>query len=363
MTPTFLHIVQAKVWGGGEQYVYDISRELTKRRYRVLIVVDKTNTEMQKRFSEVGQVRTMNLYSLSGLFSLRALCQLIRDEKVDILNCHSGHAAYLCLLVKLLTNTKLVLFKHNAQPSKIDFYHTLLRKHTSAVICVSKLVYQLQTQNLPDSEKRKFHIVHNGIDVDKFQNIHNHRSKSDQFTIGYAGRIVEDKGIKILLDAFIQLRRQYNNVILKLAGKADDSFYKELEKTIVASDSEDSIQFTGFINNIEDFYAGIDLFILPSIVREAFGLVLCEAMYCNIPVITTNSGAQDEIIENDISGILIPPNDEKALFIQMDRIYNDSTLRENLSRNGKNRVMGHFTIDVCVNKLINIYSRICSDNA
>ena len=136
MTPTLLHIVQAKVWGGGEQYVYDISRELTKRGYKVLIVVDKTNKEMQKRFSEVGQVKTMNLYSLSGIFSLRALCQLVREEKVDILNCHSGHAAYLCLIIKLLTNSRLVLFKHNAQPSKVDFYHTLLRKYTNAVICV-----------------------------------------------------------------------------------------------------------------------------------------------------------------------------------------------------------------------------------
>lgn len=70
-----------------------------------------------------------------------------------------------------MTNVKLVLLKYNARLSKINFYHILLRKYTNAVICVSKLLYQLQTQHLSNIGKRKLHIVHNGTDINKFKTL------------------------------------------------------------------------------------------------------------------------------------------------------------------------------------------------
>ena len=118
-----LNIVIAKVWGGGEQYVYDTARAMKKLGVKVYIAVDKTNTVMQQRFAEAAEVVTFNLYSAAGIFAVNGLAGFIKKQRVDIINCHSGHAMQMCLLLKFLTGAKVVMFKHNALPAKHDFYH------------------------------------------------------------------------------------------------------------------------------------------------------------------------------------------------------------------------------------------------
>ena len=222
-----LNIVIAKVWGGGEQYVYDTAKAMKKLGVKVYIAVDKTNTAMQQRFAEVAEVVTFNLYSAAGLCAVNGLANFIKKQRVDIINCHSGHAMQLCLLLKFLTGAKVVMFKHNALPAKHDFYHNWQRKNTDAFICVSRLVYDLQIQGLTEAEKQKYHLVYNGIDTEKFNKYKNIKKDSDKFVIGYAGRIAADKGIDILLQAFEKLSENYDNIYLQLAGTDEKATCKK----------------------------------------------------------------------------------------------------------------------------------------
>ena len=168
-----LNIVIAKVWGGGEQYVYDTAKAMKKLGVKVYIAVDKTNAAMQQRFAEAAEVVTFNLYTAAGLFAVSGMADFIKKQHVDIINCHSGHAMQMCLLLKFLTGAKIVMFKHNALPAKHDFYHNWQRKNTDAFICVSRLVYDLQVQGLTEAEKQKYYLVYNGIDTEKFNKYKN----------------------------------------------------------------------------------------------------------------------------------------------------------------------------------------------
>lgn len=352
-----LNIVIAKVWGGGEQYVYDTAKEMAKRGVKVYIAVDKTNTSMQQRFAEVAEVVEFNLYPAVGLFALKDLVKFIKNRQVNIINCHSGHAMQLCLLLKMLTDAKLVMFKHNAIRAKHDFYHNWQRKHTDAFICVSKLVYDLQTQGLTNEAKQKFYLVYNGIDTEKFDKYKNIKKDDEKFIIGYAGRIADDKGIDILLKAFVILNKKYDNIYLQLAGN-DDGYLKKVQQFIDDNKLQNRIEYLGCLRDMELFYKKLDIFVLPSIVKEAFGLTICEAMYCGVPVVTTDSGAQTEIIEKNINGLIVVSDNVEELYNAILRIYRnyDSFIKN--SRLSKDKVLKNFTSEKCSKSLLKIYNSL-----
>ncbi len=352
-----LNIVMAKIWGGGEQYVYDTSKALVNKGIKVYIAVDSSNNDLIKKFAEVAQVITCDLYHLAGLKSFFYLKKFIQKNKIDIVNCHSGHGMLLCLLLKLNTQCKLVMFKHNAIAGKKDFYHCWQRKHTDAIICVSQLVYDLQVQNIEEDYKNKFYVVYNGIDLHKFNHTRK-RPKSDKFIIGYAGRINYNKGIIILLAAFNELIKKYPNLLLKIAGQDESGYLKKVENYIKENKMENNVEYCGYIDDMSSFYNEIDVYILPTIVQEAFGLVLCEAMYSKVPVITTDSGAQKEIISNGIDGYLVAAGSCKELADALERVYLNIDDLASITEQGYLKVKNKFDVNICVEKLIKIYNKI-----
>ena len=355
-----LNIVIAKVWGGGEQYVYDTARAMKKLGVKVYIAVDKTNTVMQQRFAEAAEVVTFNLYSAAGIFAVNGLAGFIKKQRVDIINCHSGHAMQMCLLLKFLTGAKVVMFKHNALPAKHDFYHNWQRKNTDAFICVSRLVYDLQIQGLTEAEKQKYHLVYNGIDTEKFNKYKNIKKDPDKFVIGYAGRIAGDKGIDILLQAFEKLSEKYDNIYLQLAGTDEKGYLQKVQQFIVERNLQKCIEYLGNQKDMELYYKKLNLFVLPSVVKEAFGLVLCEAMYCGVPVITTNSGAQVEIITNGSDGTIVQARDAKVLVQSIEDAYNNYQQYLKMAANAKEKVKEKFSVIKCAEELIKIDENICA---
>lgn len=349
-----LNIVIAKVWGGGEQYVYDTAKAMKKLGVKVYIAVDKTNTAMQQRFAEAAEVVTFNLYSAAGLLAVNSLADFIKKQHVDIINCHSGHAMQLCLLLKFLTGAKVVMFKHNALPAKHDFYHNWQRKNTDAFICVSRLVYDLQIQGLTEAEKQKYHLVYNGIDTEKFEKYKNIKKDPDKFVIGYAGRIAGDKGIDILLQALEKLSEKYDNIYLQLAGTDEKGYLQQIRQFIDGHNLHNRIKYLGNQKDMELYYKKLNLFVLPSVVKEAFGLVLCEAMYCGVPVITTNSGAQGEIITNGVDGTIVQAGNVEALAQSIEDVYSNRQQYLKMAANAKEKVKEKFNVIGCAEKLTKI---------
>ena len=341
-----LHVVMAKIWGGGEQYVYDVCQEMRRQGHMTFVLVDESNFLLKQRYAEVAIVITANLYCAAGLLSIRNI------------NCHSGHGAFLCLMLKFLTGRKMVLFKHNALPAKHDLYHRWLIKNTDAVICVSKLVRDLQTEGLSEKEKNKFHLVYNGIDLEKFNKYSELHKACDEFVIGYAGRLAPNKGIDILINSFALLHNEYQNTRLKIVGADEDAYLKEINKLVNQLGLDKVVEYGGVEKDMEKFYKSLDVFVLPSVVREAFGLVLCEAMYCGVPVITTNSGAQEEIIENGKDGIIVPAGSIDELYIMMETIYLDEGMRIDLREKSRNKIKANFDIVNCTNELIKVICEI-----
>ena len=246
-----LNIVSAKIWGGGEQYVYDVSKALGLRGCIMFTAINKDNELMHRRFSEVSSVFTTRLHTLNGLFSLYALTRFIRENRISHLMIHTGKIAALSILLKKLTGVRLIFVKHNVVANKTDFYHRLIQKNTDRFICVSRLVYDVQTAGNPFKEK--YRIVHNGIDTDRFPPSQE-KPDSRFFTVAYAGRISPEKGLENLIEACVILHRKYPQIRLKLAGHGHPDYMCRLKQNVSASGAEPFVSFEGFTENIASFY-------------------------------------------------------------------------------------------------------------
>lgn len=360
MSFSVMHIVIAKTWGGGEQYVYDICAEMKNQGIISYVVVDEKNFQFQKKYKEVANVLTANLYFAAGLLSVCTISALIEEYNIKILNCHSGHAMLLCMLIKNLSSVRLVMFKHNALPSKHDCYHNFQRRYVDAFICVSQLVYNLQTDTLPASEKEKYYLIYNGINTKRFNKYKGKEFKSrGKYILGYAGRIASDKGIEVIIEALAVLRYKYDDLYLHIAGTDEKGYINVLRNLIAKLNLQDRVVFLGHIDDMEKFYRSIDVLVAPSVVKESFGLVLCEAIYCGLPVIATNSGAQREIIIQKQYGTVIYDLNADSLAEAISETYAN---KEKSGSEGEKYISGNFNIEITATKLIEVYECLKKNN-
>lgn len=354
---SILHIVGAKVWGGGEQYVYDMCDELHRRGVDVYTLIDKRNISFYERFNTVSKVLVSNLYALQGLTSLYSVAKKIKEEGITSIHCHSGKYILLCIFLKKMTGIKLFFYKHNVIARKDDAYHQWIESQVDGFICVSKCVYDEQVN---PKYSDKYYLVYNGVNTHRFPKITNkiecHSSDciDKPFIIGYAGRIVENKGIYVLLEAIHALYQYDKNIKLRICGDGKDVDIAHIKQYIIDYSMESFVEYIGFQEDINQFYRSIDCLVAPSIVKEAFGLVLCEVMYCEALAIASKSGAQQEIIKHGESGILLDDVTPDEIYNVLVRLLNTPEIRKKIILNGFQRVNDTFTIKKMVDRIFEI---------
>jgi|APSaa5957512535_1039671.scaffolds.fasta_scaffold27024_3 glycosyltransferase involved in cell wall biosynthesis len=141
---------------------------------------------------------------------------------------------------------------------------------------------------------------------------------------------------------------------------------KELHKKIklftilkkLASSSIDNFIWYGYTNNMIKFWENVDMAIVPSSGPEAFGRVVIEAMIASKPVIATRSGGPDEIIDDNVNGILISMKGRKSLVQNIDRLINNSKERKRLGQGGFNKVKMYFSAQSYSNTMQEYYQEI-----
>ena len=347
---SILNVVGAKVWGGGEQYVYDMCDELHRRQIPSFVLIDVSNHELQERFEQVAEVLTANLYSYKGFTSLLSIVKHIKEKGITVIQCHSGKYILLCLALKRLTGAKLVFYKHNVVKAKTDMYHRWIQSKVDAFICVSQKVYDAQ---IIPSIASKYHLVYNGVNIHRFPVLSDSNSSisNKSFIVGYAGRIIENKGIFELLDAIRVIHNKIDEVRLVICGDGKSADIEQMNQYIKQHQMEEYVQYMGFQKDMNRWYRSIHCLVAPSKVQEAFGLVLCEAMYCKVPVITSTSGAQAEIIENGKSGILIDTVNSESIIEAIQGLMENDGVRKSIIEHGYTRVESTFTITKMVDSI------------
>lgn len=177
------------------------------------------------------------------------------------------------------------------------------------------------------------------------------------FTIGYAGRLVEEKGLFVLADALAQLGGDWQMAFYG-DGPLGPALKLRFEKLGLAARVSWKTRIPS--REMPAVYAGLDAVVLPSLTRanwmEQFGRVLIEAMACETPVVGSDSGEIPHVIGD--AGLVVPEGDSKALAGALARLRDDAELGDDLRRRGRQRVLANYTQAQVARETVAFYRRL-----
>jgi L-malate glycosyltransferase len=283
-----------------------------------------------------------NKYSLKPLFDLR---RKIKAEDICILHCHLFRSQVFGWLTKKLffPGIKLIFHEHGKIYGNKLFYNVFLRLTKNQVdvyIAVSDTTkkHLINNAKIPQD---KIEVVYNYVDLDKYNrrnivwNIKKERKKlsiaNDDIVIGFAGRLIENKGWRVFVSAAAKALENHSNLVFLIAGDGRDK--GKLQRFIQNQENSDKIKYLGYVPNMNWFYSLLDILIISS-ASEASPMVYYEAQACGLPIIASNIPAITEFITNGENGLLFKVNDENELLKKINLLISDKLLREKMVRNG-----------------------------
>ncbi len=225
------------------------------------------------------------------------------------------------------------------EPFKTDCWSELRTRLGDADVLVapSQFYADLMRQRL-DAPDLHIEVMPNGIDLDGY--------RAAKFTsppvIGYLARMIREKGLPHLVEAFIHLRTRLNHpdARLHIAGTAtasDSTLIEELKRQLETAGLSDQVTWSPNISRREkaDMLASLTLFSVPAIYPEAFGLYLIEALASGVPVVQPRASSFPEIVNTSEGGVLVPPGDPIALATAWDDLLAGRKRLEKLGENGR----------------------------
>ena len=182
---------------------------------------------------------------------------------------------------------------------------------------------------------------------------------TDLFTFVFVGRIVRDKGINELAEAFSRINEEYPKTRLWIVGSREDSLDPISDRTSQILEHHSSINCVGLKvgNELLAYYAAADCFVFPSY-REGFPNTVLEAGALGLPSIVTDINGSREIIIEDENGTIIPPRDTEALYKAMKRMICDRAWRERMAEKSREMVGSRFEQSFVRKCLYDFYASI-----
>ena len=185
--------------------------------------------------------------------------------------------------------------------------------------------------------------------------------KPARFEVLTVGRLIERKGHAVLIEAMAQLAEKRDAVVLTIIGEGQERL--RLETLIDDLGLTDRVRLMGRVSDeeLERAYACCDLFVLPSVVdsagdTEGLGMVLLEAMRYEKPVIASDLGGMTDIVEDEETGLLVPPSNPKSLAEAIERLIDDPNLGARLGREGRRTNAGRFAWERVVTAYLRLYA-------
>jgi glycosyltransferase involved in cell wall biosynthesis len=171
------------------------------------------------------------------------------------------------------------------------------------------------------------------------------KSKNERPILLFVGALAEQKGIKVLIEAMKNVTKHNSNVLLKLAGRGDLEFW--IKEKVKEYGLEDNVQLLGFVahDKVRDLYVEADIFVLPSVWHEQFGLVGPEALACETPCVGSNIGGIPEWLHHNEWGLLVPANEADDLAEALVLLVNNPNKRKQFGQKGRKFVLEEYGSD------------------
>lgn len=357
-------------------------QDLEKIGYEI-ISLSSPGDELQRLKDKGIKVLEISMYRrMSPLKDLKSLWKLIKvfqKEKPYMVHSMTPKAGLLCMLAAWITRVprRVHTFTGLVWPTATGFPRKILM-FTDWLTCTCATHVIPEGQGVLNDLQQ--HITKKpmkvlgygnvrGVDMTRFSKRQEVLEKAqklvkeDIFTFVFVGRLVGDKGINELVQAFTQLYNKYINVRLFLIGKYESELDSLNNETIDRIKALTAIQAVGpqYGDDLLAYYAASDCFVFPSY-REGFPNTVMEAGAMDLPCIVTDINGSREIIENGKNGIIIPSKDGNALYDAMERMMIRKEDTKRFVKNARPMIESRFEQSFVRKCLYDFYNEIIDIN-
>lgn len=291
--------------------------------------------------------------------SLVALYKLFRRERPYIVHANTPKASLLSMVAAWATRVPHRIY--TVTGLRFETTHGVLRfilktMERITCLCATKVIPEgdgvkatLLREHITRKPMEKIHNGNiNGIDLEHYDRTEQVmaraaeiRNGSKDFTFIFIGRMVRDKGINELVAAFNRLNREMAATRLLLVGKFEDDLDPVLPETKQMIENNSKIEFVGYQNDVRPYLAAADVAVLPSY-REGFPNVVIQAGAMGLAQIVTDINGCNEIVIDGRNGLIIPKQDEQALYEAMRKLATDHNMTARMAASARELIASRY---------------------
>ncbi len=356
---TVLHTESSAGWGGQENRTLHESLGLKRLGERVLILCTP-GSKLGAAASNAGiEVLTHPMRGSYDICAVWRIMEIIKKEKVDIVNTHSGVDSFLGAVAGRLSSRRprpvIVRTRHLALPITSRMSYSIL---PHMVVTVSEYVrgYLVREKGIPAA---KVKAIPTGIDLERFDPDKTQDTlragldlKKNALIVGTVAILRRKKGHHVLLDAIPRVIKAVPKAVFVFAG--DGPQRENIEARIKELGIGKNVRLLGLRRDVPSVIKGMDIFVLPTL-QEALGTSLVEASAMGKAVVSTRVGGVPEAVIDGKTGILVAPEDSVALADAIIKLLKDSPLRERMGKEGSRMAVANYSTDIMAARMRGLY--------
>lgn len=361
-----LHIDTARTWRGGQNQVLLTVNGLRAMGHRAALVAHPDG-ELLRRAAEGLDLIPIAPRTEMDLTAGWRLSRVVRRLNPDIIHAHDAHGVALAALALSLGSASA---KRGRAPAvvvsrRVDFHlrgNSFSRWKHRQVDCFIAASEAIRRMLVADGVPADRTItVHEGIDVDHViaapaVKVHGafwlpHHAP----VVGNVAALVPHKGQRHLIEAAHLVVQEIPDARFVILGEGE--LRQQLERHVREHHLEKHVLLPGFRTDVLGCMKGFDLFAMSS-VTEGLGTSLLDAMACSRAIVATRAGGIPEVVEDGVTGVLVPSRDHTEMARAIVRLLKDEPLRRRMGEAGLARVRERFTVDRMVAETAAAYERV-----
>lgn len=312
-----VHVITSLGYGGAERLLLDLARHIDHHKFELSVITVVGGGPLKEEFERAGvKVIVNHKLTKPGLGVFVKIWWQLKKIQPDIVHTHlfagdfwGGLAAKRASVPLIVSTAHNLDMDEGPRKKKIK---QRLAQFTDKIIAVSMAVkkYCVKTEGVPEE---KVTVIYNGVEIDKFFDHSPKLFSHHVVKIGVIGRLAEQKGQAILLEALPLMRQK--DVMVKIAGEGP--LEKSLKEEVTNLNLEKQVEFVGIQKDVAGFLKTVDIVAMPSR-WEGLGLVLIEASLAGRIIVASNTGGIPEVVKNNETGLLVPPGNPQKLAEALD---------------------------------------------
>jgi glycosyltransferase involved in cell wall biosynthesis len=343
MTPLIAHVNTARGYRGGERQTELLIQGLKSRGVRQALIARRGGALVQRVRDLDIEVREVSGGPLSVAFAASGMA---------LLHLHEGRSVYGAYLRSLVSGIPYVITRRVDNPIGRHWLAHRAYRRAAAVAAVAPQIADIVRAYDPAIPVRVIHSGSTGFVVDAAKAAAIRAQFRGKFIVGHVGALDNaQKNQELIIAVARELERSHPELeFVLVGGGVDEAMLK------AAAQGLTNVTFTGFVENVGDYLAAFDLFILPSN-REGIGGILFDAMEQGVPVIASRVGGLPDIVHHGENGLLIEPARQDQLRDAILDLRGEPERRRAMGARGR-EVAKDFTADAMCRKYMDLYEAV-----